>query len=449
MKLQELRDSRAAKLKAASDLLEKQTADGYVEKAEDNAAYDAIIKEIDAIDGKISRLLALEKLKGSAANPVADPAADPAITADPFKSKDGTVSFPQMRRYGKLKAFADNKTGEKDAYTAGMFIKATMFKDETAKLWCIENGYQANLKAQAEGVNTAGGFLVPTQFETAIIDLRETYGTFRSYVGVKPMGSDSLTIPRRQGGLQAYFVGENSQITESQKAWGQVQLSAKKIGCLARMSTELADDAVISIADDLAREMAYAFAILEDTVGWNGDGSQAHGGIQGVRTKIIDGTHTKSAVTLGHNTFATIDAADLAAVMAAIPKYAEKTAAWYCSQPAWALIFQRLIAASGGTSMMDLSGGKPARSYLGYPVIIDQTLPTVTTSQSGQAMFGFGDLSLATTFGERRGIRIKTSDERYFEYDQIGIQATERMDINIHDLGDNSAPGPFAMGIGS
>jgi HK97 family phage major capsid protein len=54
-----------------------------------------------------------------------------------------------------------------------------------------------NLKAQAEGVNTAGGFLVPSEFETAIIDLREEYGLFRNECRMVPMGSDSMTIPRR------------------------------------------------------------------------------------------------------------------------------------------------------------------------------------------------------------------------------------------------------------
>ena len=88
-------------------------------------------------------------------------------------------------------------------------------------------------------------------------------------------------------------------------------------------------------------------------------------------------------------------------------------------------------------------GGKPNRSYLGYPVVIDQTLPTTVSTINNVAMLFFGDLRLAATMGERRGIRVKTSDDRYFEYDQIGIQATERVDINVHDLGDATTAGPL------
>jgi HK97 family phage major capsid protein len=168
------------------------------------------------------------------------------------------------------------------------------------------------------------------------------------------MGSDSMTIPRRAGGLTAYFPGENGAITESSKSWGQVTLNAKKIAVLTRMSTELSEDAIISIADDLASEMAYAFAQTEDSCGWNGDGTSTYGGITGIRTKMVatlGAGQLAGAVDAasGHDTFAEIDANDLASVMAKLPKYAEAGAKWYCSQPAWATGVPASRAAAGGT----------------------------------------------------------------------------------------------------
>jgi len=434
-KIAELRAKRAEKVDSFAALAEKMNADGYVDAPADQAAYDALKKDIEGFDAKIKRAEEANALTASTAKTV-------------IETETKTYPVPK-RRYGKLVAFKGT-TAEDDAYLSGMFIRATLFKNEQAAEWCRNNGLGVHLKAQSEGTNTAGGFLVPTQFETAIIDLREEYGMFRQNCRMVPMGSDSMTIPRRSGGVTAYFVGENAAITESQKSWDQISLSAKKIGALSRMSTELAEDAVINIADDLAQEMAYAFASLEDDCGWNGTGSSAYGGITGCRVKIIDGTHTASAkdAATNHDTFAEIDASDLATVMAALPKYAERNAKWYCSQPAWALVFQRLMAASGGVTIGELSGGKPRRAYLGYEVVIDQKLPTSTGDLSDVAMLFFGDLSLSTRMGERRGVRVKTSDDRYFEYDQIGIQATERVDINVHDLGDNTDAGPLIALIG-
>lgn len=438
-----LRSKRATAADDFEALVTRMNADDYVDDPKDQEKYDALKAEIDGYDTKIKRAEDAAKVKANSAIIVPG-------------QQSGKIYPIAKRRYGKLTAFKgvqDGVDAEERAYRAGMFLLAVLPKlfgegqGEIARAWCIENGMQQHLKAQAEGQNTAGGFLVPTEFETAIIDLREEFGTFRRNCRLTPMGSDSMTVPRRAGGLTAYWVGENSQITESQKGWDQVSLVAKKLAALARMSTELAEDAVINIADDLAQEMAYAFAIAEDAAGWNGDGTSTYGGITGVRTKIVGKAGAVDAAS-GHDTFAEIDASDLANVMAKLPKYAERGAKWYCSQPAWALVFQRLIAAAGGVTIGELTGGKPRKSYLGYDVEIDQTLPTVLTAQNAAAMLFFGDLRLAARMGERRGIRIKTSDDRYFEFDQIGVQGTERVDVNVHDVGDSTTAGPIVALMG-
>jgi HK97 family phage major capsid protein len=157
-----------------------------------------------------------------------------------------------------------------------------------------------------------------------------------------PHGPDGLGLddhPAARGGVTAYWVGENARSPSRRRAGSQVQLVAKKLGALSRMSTELAEDAVISIADDLAQEMGYAFAVAEDAAGWTGDGTSTYGGITGVKTKlggVIGSGQFAGAVdgASGHDTFAEIDANDLANVMAKLPKYAETNAKWYCSQPA-------------------------------------------------------------------------------------------------------------------
>lgn len=449
-------DLRGKRGKAVDDLAalaEKMNADDYADDPADQKSYDALKGEIDGYDAKIKRAEEAAKFKAGSAIIV------------PGQTGAAKVYPLPKRRYGKMVAFkgtvdVDGKPmdAEERAYRAGMWVLACLGmlageeKQAIARQWCQENGLAPFLKAQAEGQNTAGGFLVPTEMETSIIDLREEYGLFRRECRLVPMGSDSMTIPRRAGGVTAYWVGENASITESQKGWDQVQLTAKKLAALCRMSTELAEDAVISIADDLAQEMAYAFAIAEDAAGWNGDGTSTYGGIRGVKTKLagtIGAGQLAGAVDAasGHDTFAEIDANDLANVMAKLPKYAEKSAKWYCSQPCWALVFQRLMASAGGVTISEL-GGKPKRSYLGYDVEIDQTLPTSTGDLSDVPMLYFGDLRMAARMGERRGIRIKTSEDRYFEYDQIGIQGTERVDINVHDVGDTTTAGPIVALIG-
>lgn len=406
--------------------------------AAEKTAYEDLDKDYVKIQESIVVEERLEERRAQLARP---------IQTDLDAGGNRRVAAQPRPRMGKLTAFK-GAGAEERAWRFGAFAMAAVFGSAKARTLCGEHGIQIQA-AQSEGVNTAGGFLVPIEFSQDIIDLREEFGTFRQAVRPKPLKSDSVTIPRRAGGLTAYPVGENVAATESQKSWSQVQLVAKKWAVLTRMSTELDEDAFIDVGEDLASEMAYAFAVAEDAAGWNGDGTSTYNGIVGVRTKIIDGTHTASAIdgASGHDTAAEIDATDLITVMAKCPKYALRDAAWYMSQLMWAMTIARLVAAAGGNTMMDLAG-KPQLAYLGYPVVIDQTLPAVATDLSDVAMLFFGSLGKAVTFGERRGFSLRRSDEAFFVNDQIAIMATERIDINVHDLGDNTTPGPLIALIG-
>jgi HK97 family phage major capsid protein len=277
---------------------------------------------------------------------------------------------------------------------------------------------------------------------------------FRRLCTPYPMGRDTANIPRRTSGLTAYPVGEGVAGTASQMGWGNVKLTASKWMVLTLMSSELDEDAAVNIGDILIGEIAYAFAVAEDTAGFAGDGTSNYHGIKGFTKRFeetVGAGQLAGAVdaAAGHDTFAEIDATDLALLMGKLPQYAyvRGKPAFYCSQLAWALVFQRLIMASGGISKDDATGAVIYR-YLGFPVEITPSLPAVTTDLSDKAMMLFGDISLAATFGNRRGMAVARSTEYKFAEDQIAIKATERFDINIHDIGDANAAGPVVALLG-
>jgi hypothetical protein len=125
---------------------------------------------------------------------------------------------------------------------------------------------------------------------------------------------------------------------------------------------------------------------------------------------------------------------------ALLPFYALPNAKIYCSQYAFALCFERLVAAGGGNSIATLNGEIQYR-YLGTPIVISQKM--ASTTPTGKIGIIYGDLRKAAAMGERRQVSIKRSDERYFDTDQIGIMGTERVDINVHDVGDAPTAGPL------
>jgi HK97 family phage major capsid protein len=99
----------------------------------------------------------------------------------------------------------------REAFRFGRFIAAASGHRKSAD-WCESNGL--SLKAHSEGVNSAGGFLVPDEFEASLINLREQFGVFRANAKVYPMSRDTLLIPRRVGTLTSYWVGETKAASE-------------------------------------------------------------------------------------------------------------------------------------------------------------------------------------------------------------------------------------------
>lgn len=455
----DLLKERDAILAQAEEILDLVDSDGREMTSEEEAKYNAAVENVARLNTEIERRMKLEDVQSKTfekkvrAGGFSDPDGGESGAGVPRAHARQTDKGPRIevpRSYGRLRAFAPTPEGEAQAYRAGMWIAATIYNNASALDWCRQNnvGVRAALSG---GVATAGGVLVPEELDRSIIKLVEDYGLFRRSCRVTPMTSDTVNRPRRTGGLTAYYVGENSEGTESDAAWDNVALVAKKLMVLTRMSSELSEDAIVDMADEMAEEMGRALALKEDQSGFLGDGTSTYGGIHGVLVKALTASHTKAklAAAIGHDTFAEIDANDLLKLMAAIPQYAKMGSAWYCSPTAQELVFNAIKIAGGGNTR-DLLADADTPRFLGYPIrVTDLMADDASATYNGSVMLAFGNLSLAATLGNRRGIRIAFSDQKYWTEDQIGIKGTMRHDINVHDLGSTSVKSPFAVLVGT
>ena len=168
---------------------------------------------------------------------------------------------------------------------------------------------------------------------------------------VVPMASDTLHMPRRSSGVTAYWTGELSEITASQPTLDNVELTVKKLAALVRMSSEVNEDTVVSLADFVTQEIAYAFADKEDLAGFLGDGTSTYGGIVGLKNALQDGSEY-TAIT-GNTAFSTLDLLDFENMIGKLPLYALQNAKWYISRAGWAASMQRLADAAGGNTTQE------------------------------------------------------------------------------------------------
>src|ERR1043165_2133380 len=318
----------------------KSTDEGFKE-----AIFEALKEKFAEINKQLGRVEEAEKIAANLATPV------------PGQDRLTPFAPPSAHKlYGTIKNFRDREIDGRtvraidQAYTAGMWFKATVLDNAEAKDWCKSRGVPIQ-KAQGEGVDSAGGFLVPEELMANIIVLREQFGVFRQECQVVPMGSDTLNWPRRTGGLTAFFTGENQAATESQAAWDNINLTAKKAAVLTRMSTEIEQDAVVAIADWLVGEMAYAFASKEDDCGFNGDGTSTYGGMRGATVIAIDGNHNACKVTSSSATWTSMVLKDLTATIGGLPQFAIGGAKWYMSQQAFYTIVATITAGAGGNRL--------------------------------------------------------------------------------------------------
>ena len=452
MTLEEL----SAKLKEQTEQL-----DATLKKAEDekrglsddeSKKYDELEKQADEAKAKIEKLhkdLARQQRQKDrhdfldTPRPVQIPRPQPGdgnLDLGDTTAEDRARIRRQLHMAGRLRSFFGPDAKE-NAHLCGQWLLATLFGNHQALTWCKQHGIET--LAMSTGSNPKGGVLVVPEFEASLIKLREEYGAARQLCFVTPMASDTKDKPRRTSGLTAYPIGDNEETTASDPAYDNVSLTARKWGALSKHSSELEEDAAISIADELIDEAAYAFASAEDGSFVLGDGTKAsYHGITGLDNAIAAGSRKTAAA--GNLKFADLDLADFEGMVGQLPEYPGIDPIWLISKAGYAASMMRLIDSAGGNTSANIERGPSWREFLGYPVKISQKMNSTLTDQaSTNGLCYFGDYRMGVTFGDRRGVRVKISTDRYFELDQIGILSTERMDIVVHGRGTASAAGPI------
>ena len=428
---------------AAEGEVEEASAEGRsaVEQVESRqAAYDALVAKAERIKAAIAKEEAREAKKAELLK-VLNRAA-PVETTDMAKPRIEPVSY---RGY-KPGVFESPEV----AHRCGMWLKS-LNGDVHARQWCRD---QLGIESRDLGgqVNSLGGALVFEDFSNSLIRLVETFGVSMNLAQRVTTQSDTLLVPRRLSGVTGYWIGENTTIQTSDPTATMVQLVLKKLAAATRVSNELLADNAISVAQWLVQEYGTTISSTLDDAFFNGTGTSAFGGINGLR-QIDDGTHTASvhSAASSNTTLASLDIDDYLGALAKLPRYAIGTSAWYMHPAVYHNSVQRMMLSSGtqgsgtigalagGNTAANLAQGTP-NTFLGLPVV--WVLKMTAAPTSGQIAAYVGDLSLSSIMANKGDMQIASSTDRYFEADQTAWRVTYRVDINHHSLGSNTEAGP-------
>ncbi|MGH8597202.1 MAG: phage major capsid protein, partial [Gammaproteobacteria bacterium] len=138
------------------------------------------------------------------------------------------------------------------------------------------------LRAMSEAVTTSGGYLVPEQMGSEVIDkARNNSAVMRAGARTVPMESDVLTFARIAADASFALKGENAAFTESAPTIDAITFTAKTFGCVVRASRELAEDAP-NFGGMITDSLAAALAVELDRLSLVGSGSATFDGLQAI-----------------------------------------------------------------------------------------------------------------------------------------------------------------------
>lgn len=398
-------ESIADELQALSDL--------SAESELDQTQID-LVNELDAefnkLEGERNSLQAvqdkLDAAKAAKAVPQASSIVEPAQIED--STEESKEVIPARVKNQRVKNFASAE----EAFVSGMYL-AALGGSRKAKDF---------MAAQSIGTDSEGGYTVPDPLSANLINLMESYGVARQACQRIVMSADTWAVPKLASHATVYYPAEAASITESSLSFGVVNLTAVKLAALVKMSSEIVEDSVISMADTAIESIAYAMSTAEDENLFNGvSGGVLATGIKGNTSVADTNVASVSALALTDLTACSVDIGN--------PIVGARNE-WYMNSTLFHGPVRDLLNAAGGNTLSDLEGGQRP-TLLGYPVNFVNVLPGASASTSGDLLAVFGDMRLGCYFGDRRALNFKTLNELYAENDQIGLVATERVSLAI------------------
>lgn len=266
------------------------------------------------------------------------------------------------------------------------------------------------MKALSEGTDSAGGYLVPTEYIAELVKRVPELSELFPYVRKIPVGTDAAEIPTLSTDVSiTWGRAENASITESDAVFGQKTYAVRNMSALCYLSRELVADskpAMLQVVTDLFAEAIAAERDKVIAIGITGD-SQPEG--------IYSASGLSSVASIGALTYA-----KLVEIKYTLARKYHKPARWIMSQTN----LQRITALKDDNSMPiiqnALDRGELA-TILGKPFSIQDDLP--------DDIILFGDLGHYWWFDrEQMVIESTTTGGDTFAKHQVGLKVVERCD---------------------
>ena len=392
--------------------------------------------EIKAEAREQMQLVLAEYLKnnGSGENPVVDLSAGPAHKQRPMIS--GLAVKPAGNTYNRR---APGASADGIFEDASEFFRATWHHSRRLKDWSelepkvnklrdIQNSYGSEVPGD-------GGFLIPEELRSEILQVALETAVMRPLATVIPMSSARVPIPVIDdtshtssilGGVVGYWTEEAAGLTESQASFGRVVLDAKKLTVYAEVPNELLMDAP-AFEGFFSNTFPQAITWFEDAAFLSGVGV---GEPQGYINSPVAIQQPIETAQVGEAA-STITWENIVKMFSRMLPSSLGRAVWICSPDTFPqLATMALSVGTGGGPVWigNMAGGQsgassPPLTLLGCPIKISEKVGPLGTP---------GDVAFIDPkyylIGDRMEMQVSASEHYKFANDKTAYRVVSRVD---------------------
>ena len=372
MSINELRTKRASLWEETKKFLAEHTDKDGKMAAADAEAYEKMEADIAEMGKTIDRL---EK-QAEMDKKLAMPTSKPLVGAPGKPEKKGTAS---------------------DEYRKAMFTAIrTKFRD-------VSNVLQ-------EGIDEAGGYLVPDEYDRRLIDVLDEENVLRGLATtIRTSGERKINIAATKPA--ALWVEEGGALTFGDATFDQKLLDAHKLHVAIKITEELLADNAFQLEDYIIAQFGKAIANAEEDAFLNGDG-------EGKPTGLF--ADAQVGVTIDT---VEIEADDVIDLIYKLKRPYRKNAVFVTNDSTLAVL--RKLKDENGNYLWQpsLQNGEPDR-ILGYAIRTSQFAPKLA---AGKAALAFGDFSYYN-IGDRGQRTLQVLKELFAGNGMVGYVMKERVD---------------------
>ena len=380
MNVQELMNKRAKAWESAKAFLDShRNTDGLLSEA-DGETYDRMEKEITDYTKEIDRLNRQAAIDAQLGKP----------TASPLTARPGAGIKDEPEKKGRASA----------AYAKAMIA-------------AMRTGFHQISDVLEEGNDANGGYLVPEEWDSRLIQKLEEENIFRNLATtITTSGEHKINIAATKPA--AAWIEEGQELTFGDATFDQVILDAHKLHVAIKVTEELLYDSAFDLESYIIDTFGKAIGNAEEDAFLNGDGKGKPTGI------FAETGGGQTAVTL---TGTKLSSDDILTLIYSLKRPYRKNAAFVLNDSTLAAI--RKLKDNNGAYLWQpaYQAGEPDR-LCGYSVLTSAYAPAL---EAGKPAIAFGDYSYYN-IGDRGVRSVQELRELFAGNGMIGYVAKERVD---------------------